>query len=93
MYLLSFHYEYRRFLDSKYAAENEAHKVLHARGGDSNIQADKRTYTIAGDSMKKNEVGQGVERYSWLIGCVAFQRDLYEMIYTSNIFDEIVLRI
>lgn len=40
------------------------HTVLHARGGDSNIQADKRTYTITGDSMKKNEVGQGVERYS-----------------------------
>lgn len=40
--------------------------------------------------MKKNEAGQRKERYSWLAGCVAFQKDLNEMIYTSNIFDEIV---
>lgn len=39
--------------------------------------------------MKKNEVEQRIERYSWLIGRVAFQRDLNESICASNIFYEI----
>lgn len=61
VYLFSTYYEYSAFLNSRYIAENKAHKVLHSRGGDRQYTG-WQIHNVISESMKKNETGQRTER-------------------------------
>lgn len=84
-YLLSIHYEYRSFIDSK----KMKHTKSYMRRGDRQY-LNRQTCNITSNSMKKHNTGQRIERYSWLIEFFAFQRDLNKIICECNIFDEMI---